>query len=166
MGAKAAITPTKMLAGPGSTATYIAMRHIYCNSLEELERHLGQMQKIIKGDTTNFTNSHPIIQVSEVMIKIQKNRNMNTAIWIIQGLLAAFFAMPDFTKLTSSQGNLIEKKMLKPNASNLPVRGIGMLELLGVFSIYTPAYGYHACSNANGSSWFCFDHVCRLYDLS
>jgi len=63
---------------------------------------------------------------------------MNTAIWIIQGLLAAFFAMPAFAKLTSSQENLIEKKMLKANASHLPVRGIGMLELLGVFGIIIP----------------------------
>jgi len=63
---------------------------------------------------------------------------MNTVIWIIQGLLAAFFAMPAFTKLTSSQEKLIEKKMLKPVASHLPVRGIGLLELLGVFGIVLP----------------------------
>jgi hypothetical protein len=63
---------------------------------------------------------------------------MNTAVWIIQGLLAAFFAMPAFTKLTSSQEKLVEKKMLEPAASHLPVRGIGLLELLGVFGIIIP----------------------------
>jgi hypothetical protein len=56
---------------------------------------------------------------------------MNTVAWVIQGLLAAFFVMPAFTKLTSSQEKLIEKKMLEPAASHLPVRGIGILELLG-----------------------------------
>jgi uncharacterized membrane protein YphA (DoxX/SURF4 family) len=63
---------------------------------------------------------------------------MDTVIWMIQGLLAAFFIMPAFTKLTSSQEKLIEKKMLEPAASHLPVRGIGLLELLGVFGIITP----------------------------
>jgi hypothetical protein len=63
---------------------------------------------------------------------------MNTVTWIIQGLLAAFFAMPAFTKLTSSQEKLIEKKMLESAASHLPVRGIGLLELLGVFGIILP----------------------------
>jgi hypothetical protein len=63
---------------------------------------------------------------------------MNTVAWIIQGLLAAFFAMPAFTKLTSSQEKLIEKKMLEPAASHLPVRGIGILELLGVLGMILP----------------------------
>jgi uncharacterized membrane protein YphA (DoxX/SURF4 family) len=63
---------------------------------------------------------------------------MNTVTWIIQRLLAAFFAMPAFTKLTSSQEKLIEKKMLDPAASHLPVRGVGLLELLGVFGIILP----------------------------
>jgi hypothetical protein len=65
---------------------------------------------------------------------------MDTAFWMIQGLLAAFFAMPAFTKLTSSQEKLIEKKMLEPAASQLPVRGIGLLELLGVFGIIIPQF--------------------------
>jgi uncharacterized membrane protein YphA (DoxX/SURF4 family) len=63
---------------------------------------------------------------------------MNTIAWIIQGLLAAFFAMPAFTKLTSSQEKLIEKKMLEPATSHLPVRGIGILELLGVLGMILP----------------------------
>jgi uncharacterized membrane protein YphA (DoxX/SURF4 family) len=63
---------------------------------------------------------------------------MNTVAWVIQGLLAAFFVMPAFTKLTSSQEKLIEKKMLEPAASHLPVRGIGILELLGVLGMILP----------------------------
>jgi len=42
---------------------------------------------------------------------------MNTVIRIIQDLLAAFLIRPDFTKLTSKQEKLIEKKMLEPAAS-------------------------------------------------
>jgi len=63
---------------------------------------------------------------------------MNTTIRIIQGSLAAFFAMPAFIKLTSSQEKLIEKKMLEPVGDQLSVRGIGLLELLVVFGIIIP----------------------------
>ena len=55
-------------AAPDSTATYIAMGHMYFNSLEEFENAFGPNAEKIKGDMTNFTNSHPIIQVSEVMV--------------------------------------------------------------------------------------------------
>ena len=65
---------------------------------------------------------------------------MNTVIWIIQGLLSAFFIMPAFTKLTASKEKLIEKKQLEPNTSDLSVRVIGVLELLGVFGIILPQF--------------------------
>lgn len=55
-------------AAPGSTATYIAMGHMYFNSMEEFGKAFGPNAEKIKGDMPNFTNSHPIIQVSEVMI--------------------------------------------------------------------------------------------------
>lgn len=56
---------------------------------------------------------------------------MNTLIWIIQGLLSAFFLMPAFTKLTSSKDKLVEKKILEPNQSIDFPRFIGLMELLG-----------------------------------
>lgn len=65
---------------------------------------------------------------------------MNTTIWIIQGLLAAFFIIPAFMKLASSKEKLIEKGQLEPNTSPLPVRAIGVLELLGIIGIIVPYY--------------------------
>jgi uncharacterized protein (TIGR02118 family) len=64
------VTVEKGLGGaaPGSTATYIAMGHMYFNSLEEFGKAFGPNSEKIKDDMTNFTNSHPIIQVSEVMV--------------------------------------------------------------------------------------------------
>ena len=41
---------------------------MYFNSLEEFGKAFGPNAEKIKGDMNNFTNSHPIIQVSEVMI--------------------------------------------------------------------------------------------------
>jgi len=55
-------------AAPGSSATNIAMGHMYFNSLEEFGKTFGPNAAKIKSDMTNFTNSHPIIQVGEVMI--------------------------------------------------------------------------------------------------
>jgi hypothetical protein len=78
---------------------------------------------------------------------------MDTVIWMIQGLLAAFFIMPAFTKLTSSPEKLIEKKMLEPAASHLPVRGIGLLELLGVFG----------CSQVFGQCQLVVRYIDRCY---
>ncbi len=52
----------------GSPAPYIAMGHMYFNSMEEFGKAFGPNAEKIKGDMPNFTNSHPIIQVSEVML--------------------------------------------------------------------------------------------------
>ena len=63
---------------------------------------------------------------------------MNTAVWIIQGVLAAFFLMPAFVKLTSSKEALIKKGMVKEGESDMPSRVIGFLELLGSIGIIVP----------------------------
>jgi uncharacterized protein (TIGR02118 family) len=55
-------------AAPGSPAIYIAMGHMYFNSMEEFGKAFGPNSEKIISDMTNFTNSHPIVQVSEVMI--------------------------------------------------------------------------------------------------
>jgi len=55
-------------AAPGSPAIYMAMGHMYFNSVEEFGKAFGPNAEKIKGDMVNFTNSPPIIQVSEVMI--------------------------------------------------------------------------------------------------
>lgn len=57
--------------------------------------------------------------------------------------------------------------MLEPSASHLPVRGIGLLELLGVFGIIIPQLtGILPVLTPNSGSWFCVDHACRVYDSS
>jgi uncharacterized membrane protein YphA (DoxX/SURF4 family) len=65
---------------------------------------------------------------------------MNTTIWIIQGILAAFFLMPAFMKLTLSKKKLISKKQLQPGNSPIPVRILGLMELLGAIGIIIPLY--------------------------
>lgn len=64
------VTVEKGLGGavPGSPAIYIAMGNMYFNSIEEFEKAFGPNAEKIKGDMANFTNSHPIIQISEVVI--------------------------------------------------------------------------------------------------
>ncbi|MBI5370782.1 MAG: DoxX family protein [Sphingobacteriales bacterium] len=63
---------------------------------------------------------------------------MNTALWIIQGLLAALFLVPGLLKLTTSKEKLVEKQQLSPGAPPLPVRIIGLFELLGSAGIIFP----------------------------
>jgi DoxX-like family len=58
---------------------------------------------------------------------------MNTAIWIMQGVLAAYFLMPAVMKLTTSKQKLIDKK-----EPVLQIRILGFLELLGVIGIIIP----------------------------
>lgn len=65
---------------------------------------------------------------------------MNTTIWIIQGILAAFFLMPALMKLTLSKEKLISKKQLQPGDSPIPVRILGFMELLGAIGIIVPFY--------------------------
>lgn len=63
---------------------------------------------------------------------------METTLWVLQGLLAAFFVMPVMMKLTSTKNQLIEKQQLKPGDSVVPIRVIGVLELLGIIGIILP----------------------------
>lgn len=63
---------------------------------------------------------------------------MNIIIWIVQGLLAAFFTMPAFKKLTTPKQKLVEAKQLAPDGSILPIRALGLVELLGVVGIIIP----------------------------
>lgn len=64
------VTVEKGLGGAatGSSAIYIAMGNMYFNSIEEFEKAFGPNGEKIKADMANFTNSHPIIQISEVVI--------------------------------------------------------------------------------------------------
>jgi len=63
---------------------------------------------------------------------------MNTILWIIQGLLAAAFIMPSFGKLSGSRQQHIADGHIKPGASLIPIRILGILEWLGCIGIIVP----------------------------
>lgn len=59
----------KGLAGgaPGVPAPYVAMGHLFCDSIEAFQAGFGPHTAEIMGDIPNYTNSTPLIQVSEVV---------------------------------------------------------------------------------------------------
>lgn len=63
---------------------------------------------------------------------------MNAALWVIQGLLAAFFFMAAFGKLSNSKQKHVDDGHIKPGASVMPIRVLGVLELLGCAGIILP----------------------------
>lgn len=63
---------------------------------------------------------------------------MNTILWIIQGLLSAFFIMPAYGKITGSKEKHIADGHLRPENSIAPIRVLGVLELLGCIGIIIP----------------------------
>ncbi|WP_426479333.1 DoxX family protein [Chryseobacterium sp. CBSDS_008] len=63
---------------------------------------------------------------------------MNTTLWIMQGLLSAFFIMPGFGKITGSKEKHISDGHLKSSDSIIPIRMLGILELSGCIGIIFP----------------------------
>lgn len=53
---------------PGMPADYLAMGHLYFESVEDFENSFGPNSEKIIGDLPNFTNSEPVLQISEVMM--------------------------------------------------------------------------------------------------
>jgi uncharacterized protein (TIGR02118 family) len=58
-------------AAPGSRPTYIAMGHLYFDSVEEFQASFSQHATEIMQDIPNYTNVQPIIQISEVEISVE-----------------------------------------------------------------------------------------------
>jgi uncharacterized protein (TIGR02118 family) len=67
-GACRSIAVEQGLAGgtPGTPPTYVAMGHIYCDSVEAFQAAFGPHAAAIMADIPNYTAIHPVIQVSEV----------------------------------------------------------------------------------------------------
>lgn len=63
---------------------------------------------------------------------------MNTAVWILQGILAAFFIMPGLGKISGSREKHISDGHIKPDGNLLPIRILGIMELLGCAGIILP----------------------------
>ena len=52
---------------PGAPAPYVAVGHVYVNSLDGWQRGMGQHGKEIMADIANYTNIAPQIQISEIV---------------------------------------------------------------------------------------------------
>ena len=63
---------------------------------------------------------------------------MHKFVWALQILLALFFIVPGVIKIITPKQELVEKKMLAPGDSEVPVRVIGLLEVLGCVGIILP----------------------------
>jgi len=63
-------TIDKGLAGgaPGSPATYVAMCHIFVDSVEAFQKGFGAHAAEIMGDIPNYTDIQPVVQISEVVV--------------------------------------------------------------------------------------------------
>ena len=51
---------------PGSKATYIAMGHLYFDKVDDFISSFTPHANTIMGDIPNFTDTTPVIQISEV----------------------------------------------------------------------------------------------------
>ena len=63
---------------------------------------------------------------------------MNTTIWVFQILLAGFFILPGFGKITKSKQQHIDDGHIQPQSSIIPIRILGILEWLGCIGIIAP----------------------------
>lgn len=53
---------------PDSTPTYVAMCHVFAESVEAFQNAFGPHAKEIRGDVKNYTDTAPVIQISEVVV--------------------------------------------------------------------------------------------------
>ena len=53
---------------PAANAIYIAMGHLFCDSLDDFNAGFGPHAKDILADIPNYTNTQPVIQMSEVLV--------------------------------------------------------------------------------------------------
>jgi uncharacterized protein (TIGR02118 family) len=54
---------------PGSDPAFIAMCHVYSDSLESLMAGLAPHGATLAADIPNFTNAKPVRQISEVVVE-------------------------------------------------------------------------------------------------
>ena len=56
---------------PAANAPYIAMGHLYCESVAAFQAGFGPHTDVIMADIPNYTNQQPVIQMSEVLVPDQ-----------------------------------------------------------------------------------------------
>jgi uncharacterized protein (TIGR02118 family) len=54
--------------GPGQPATYVAMGHLYCDSVEAFQTGLEPHIREIMADIPNYTDQEYTVQISEVVV--------------------------------------------------------------------------------------------------
>jgi uncharacterized protein (TIGR02118 family) len=52
---------------PGTSAPYVAIGHVYVNTLEGFQKGMGQHGQEIMADIANYTNIQPQMQISEII---------------------------------------------------------------------------------------------------
>jgi uncharacterized protein (TIGR02118 family) len=52
---------------PGVPAPYVAIGHVYFNTVADFQKGMGQHGKEIMADIANYTNIQPQIQISEII---------------------------------------------------------------------------------------------------
>ena len=64
-------TVEKGIAGaePGAPPTYVAMGHLYCDSVEAFQAGFGPHAQEIFGDIPSYTDAKPVLQTSEVIVE-------------------------------------------------------------------------------------------------
>ena len=55
-------------AAPGTPAPYVAMCHIYCDSVESFQAGFGPHVAEIMADISNYTDAKPVVQISNVVV--------------------------------------------------------------------------------------------------
>jgi uncharacterized protein (TIGR02118 family) len=53
----------------GKAPAYVAMCHLFCDSVEAYQSSFGPHAQEINGDIRNFTDVTPIVQISEVVVE-------------------------------------------------------------------------------------------------
>lgn len=53
---------------PGSQPTYIAIGHLLFDSVQAFQTGFGPHSEEILGDIPNYTNTQPVIQISEITL--------------------------------------------------------------------------------------------------
>ena len=53
---------------PGAPAAFIAMGHLYCDSVDAFQKAFAPHAKEIMGDIPNYTDIEPTLQISDVKL--------------------------------------------------------------------------------------------------
>ena len=53
---------------PGASPEFVAICHLYFDSVEAFQTAFGPHAAVLQGDIPNYTDVHPIIQISDVKI--------------------------------------------------------------------------------------------------